>query len=103
VDEFPAVDLASGLKAGFRLARTSAVVSGRMPSSCVSISSVVLPSVVLHVDGHDLVLEAPLGGSPGGVLLAAGRVVVESSRETPTDRAIISAEMPWETRPPRSA
>ncbi len=37
--ELPAVILPSGLKAGFRLARDSGVVSGRMPSSAVTMPS----------------------------------------------------------------
>ena len=76
-DELPAVTLPSGLKAGFRLARTSAVVSGRMPSSWVEHLVGDLALVVLHVHGHDLALEPALGRGPGGVLLAAGREGVE--------------------------
>ena len=54
--------LPSGLKAGFRLASTSTVVSGRMPSSVVMhlVGDVAL--VVLHGHGEDLALEAALGG-----------------------------------------
>ena len=77
-EELPAVTLPpSGLKAGLSLASVSTVLSGRMPSSAVSSSSVSVALVV--ADGHrdDLVLEAALGGGPGGPLVALGREGVE--------------------------
>ena len=83
-EELPAVTLPSGLKAGFRLARTSAVVSGRIPSSVAMISLVSSPSSSLDGEREDLVLEATLGRGPGGELLAAGAEGVEVlAREVP--------------------
>ena len=75
-----------------------------MPSSAVSSSSVALALVVAHGDRHDLALEPALGRGPGGPLLALRAAYASrSSREMPHWSAIISAPMPWLTRPPRLA
>ena len=76
-EEFPAVTLPSSLKAGFRLASDSTLESGRMPSSVAKISSVSLPSSSWTAHGYQLVLEAALGGGPGGPLVALHREGVE--------------------------
>ena len=73
-DELPAVILPSSLNAGLRLARVSAVVPSRIPSSRVIIS--VTPSTVDR-HRHDLVVEPPLVGGRRRAPLALGAERVE--------------------------
>ena len=102
--ELPAVTLPSGLKAGFRLASVSAVVPGRMPSSAVTSSSL---STMLPVSLSRRFSETPtisFSKRPSAVACSArccdwAPKASSSSREMPHLSAIISAEMPWGTRP----
>ena len=70
-DELPAVTLPSGLNAGFSLASVSAVVSGRMPSSAVTISSVSMSLPVSLSSGLAWTGMISLSKRPSSVAWAA--------------------------------
>ncbi len=102
-DELPAVTLPSGLKAGFRLARTSAVVSGRIPSSVAMTSLVAAPSSSLTASGRISRSKRPSAVARAASCWLRAPKASRSWRDRSHWSAIISAEMPCDTRPPRSA
>ena len=93
----------SGLKAGLSLASVSTVLSGRIPSSAVSCSSVSCPSSSRMATGMISFSNRPSAVARAARWWLCTEKASSSSREMPHWSAIISAPMPWLTRPPFSA
>jgi hypothetical protein len=103
----PAVTLPSGLNAGLRLASVSRLLS-RMPSSAVTSSSLSDTAPLSLSRWIERTATISFSKRPSSRATAARcwlrrAKASRSWRDRPHLSAIISAEMPWGTRPPRSA